>query len=154
MNEHEKLKSELYYDEESGLFVWIKETYMFGKYAGAKNKDGYIRIKFNGKLILSHRLAWFYVYGDWPKQHIDHINRIRDDNRIENLRDVSIGENNLNTVRKPNKTGHIGVYRTRHGKYMAVYYIKRRSKYIGTYNKIEDAILARKSVINNNQYGE
>jgi len=52
-------------------------------------KIGYIIIKINRKDYQAHRLAWLYEYGNFPKQTIDHINRIKTDNRICNLRDVS-----------------------------------------------------------------
>ena len=96
----EYLKSVLYYDKDTGLFTWkisnkkghVKE----GKLAGSKDNRGYVKIQINKKDYTAHRLAWFYIYGEWPKQVIDHINRIKFDNRIENLRDVSVLENNKN----------------------------------------------------------
>jgi hypothetical protein len=47
----------------------------------------------DGKLYGAARLAWLYVHGEWPKNQIDHINRLRDDNRLVNLRDVTHTEN-------------------------------------------------------------
>lgn len=63
----------------------------------------------NGKEYLEHRLAWFYTLGVWPER-IDHVNGVKDDNRLSNLRECTIAENNQNRRRKKNnKSGHKGV---------------------------------------------
>jgi hypothetical protein len=69
-----------------------------GKQAGYVDGQGYISVGYKGKILAAHRLAWILYYGEWPKFEIDHINRNRSDNRIENLRDVSHGKNMLNRV--------------------------------------------------------
>jgi hypothetical protein len=104
-----------------------------GAVAGRINRLGYRQIKINGKYHSASRLAWFYVHGEWPESQIDHINRIRDDNRLCNLRCVTHRENCLNrtyaksvmrgTVRKRNrwqaqisinnKTTYLGLFPTR-----------------------------------------
>lgn len=71
-----------------------------GKEAGSLNKDGYkiIPITFNGKKhnLKAHRVIWYMLNKEVP-YIIDHINRNRGDNRIENLRNVSYWENRLNS---------------------------------------------------------
>ncbi|MCJ2709130.1 HNH endonuclease, partial [Escherichia coli] len=57
------------------------------------NSDGYLMIMINGKAYPAHRLAWLIVYGTMPDGFIDHINRVRTDNRISNLRLVTHSEN-------------------------------------------------------------
>jgi hypothetical protein len=61
-----------------------------GKPAGRREPRGYVCVKFrnngDGVTISAHRIVWALHHGAWPKQHLDHINRVRDDNRIENLR--------------------------------------------------------------------
>jgi hypothetical protein len=138
---HEKLVNELSYTKETGIFVW-KATHRKGYEAGAIQKDGYIRIKFNGKLHQAHRLAWFYVYGEWPSRIIDHINRIKSDNRIENLRDVSMRVNSLNAIKKLSSSGTIGVYVKSSG-YEVRVNILGKSHYLGIYKNIEDAFIRR-----------
>ena len=62
------------------------------------------------KKYYAHRLAWLYVHGEFPKNGMDHINGLRNDNRIINLRAVSDKENSRNlSLRKDNVSGHIGV---------------------------------------------
>lgn len=74
------------------------------------DKDGYLVIKIKGKLWRSHRLAYAKYHGVNICGVIDHINHIRDDNRIVNLRDVSQHINNKFSARKPNSdTGVIGI---------------------------------------------
>ncbi len=96
---HDELKEYLSYDKDTGLFTWLvnKGRAKAGSIAGSNTSDGYRQLKFKGVQYLLHRLAWFYVYGEWPKQLIDPINRIKNDNRIINLRDVSNRENCSNS---------------------------------------------------------
>ena len=58
--------------------------------------DGYRQGSVNSKSYFEHRLIWLYHYGEWPKDQLDHINGIRDDNRIENLREVTNQQNQFN----------------------------------------------------------
>ena len=78
---------------------------------GSLDKDGYLIIKVKGKQFKAHRLVWFLCKGEFPKGEIDHINRNRLDNRIENLRECDRKQNILNTKTKINKkTGTSGIY--------------------------------------------
>ena len=78
---------------------------------GSYDKDGYLIIKVKRKQFKAHRLIWFLFRGEFPDGEIDHINRVRTDNRIENLRVVTRQENVDNTTKKINKnTGVHGVY--------------------------------------------
>lgn len=78
---------------------------------GSFDKDGYLIIKIKGKQFKAHRLAFLLYYGYFPKKEIDHINRIRTDNRILNLREVTRLENIKNITKKINKnTGEVGIY--------------------------------------------
>jgi len=104
----EKLKKLLYYNKDTGFFVWKKDIFNLNKYkvanqgdiAGCISSGGYIQISIGGKCYSAHRLAWLYEFGHFPKLQIDHINRVRDDNRIDNLRDVS-GKVNMSNKSKP-----------------------------------------------------
>jgi len=107
-----KLKKILRYNEKTGLFVRI---FSCGRSISPK-KAGfaisiYISIYVNSRTYKAHRLAWLYVYGYWPDGEIDHINHIRNDNRIENLRVVTSQENSRNrAISKANSSGFTGVH--------------------------------------------
>lgn len=78
---------------------------------GSLDKDGYLIIKVKGKQFKAHRIAWLLAKGDFPKTELDHINRNKLDNRIENLRESNRKEQNNNKEFKPNKdTNEIGIY--------------------------------------------
>ena len=97
-----RLKELLTYDKETGLFYWLvsKGSVKAGQLAG-RLVLGYVMIGIDGYHHRAHRLAWLYIYGTFPnkenKPFIDHINRNKADNRIENLRESSKAENKRNT---------------------------------------------------------
>lgn len=120
-----ELKRRLHYDPDTGIFTWkprpekdfkTKSAYALyckryeGKTAWSKDTYGYFRIHISGKTFKAHRLAWLYVYGQFPDGEIDHINQVKDDNRICNLRDVTMADQNRNHGMHPaNKSGITGV---------------------------------------------
>lgn len=108
-----RLKELLYYDLKTGIFTWRvspNNRIPKGKEASCISQTGYITICIDRSQYLAHRLAWLYVYGNFPENIIDHINRNRLDNRIENLRDVSYTCNSRNRKKyKNNKSGVSGV---------------------------------------------
>lgn len=115
----DRLRSLLAYDQETGIFRWSVSRaaqVRAGDVAGSTDSGGYRQIMIDGRAILSHRLAWLYVYGEYPRGQIDHINGTRDDNRIANLRVVNASENAQNKYRprSDNKLGLLGVHQ--HGK--------------------------------------
>lgn len=104
------LRETLHYDSETGVFTWripparnVKE----GSVAGCLTNHGYIQIGVKNKLYMAHRLAWLYVYGKWPTNLIDHINGIRCDNRITNLREATSAENQYNMSKAKNNTSGV-----------------------------------------------
>lgn len=105
-----------------------------GSEAGNKRPTGYRRIKIDDVEYLSHRIAWLYVYGKLPDKQLDHINGVRDDNRISNLREVTTSENGQNQRRaqSDNKIGLLGVSML-NGKWRASIMAKGIKYYLGTY---------------------
>jgi hypothetical protein len=94
----ERLRDVLDYEPDTGIFRWAKPTahrMKPGDVAGSEIGDGYRSIFIDNKRYLAHRLAWFYVHGEWPLV-TDHINRDRTDNRISNLRNTTYSVNNRN----------------------------------------------------------
>jgi len=109
---------------------------------------GYLRTSIHNKHILNHRLAWIYTYGEEPEE-IDHINHIKDDNRLVNLRNVTREENNRNTsLRKNSTSGYVGVcYNKVNGTWLAQVQYKGNRVLRKTYKTKAEAITARKKCI-------
>jgi len=87
----ERLKELLSYDPETGIFRWkiSRRGVLVGTIAGSTRKDLYVMIRVLGADYLAHRLAWLYVYGYFPENFIDHIDRNPSNNTIVNLREVT-----------------------------------------------------------------
>lgn len=110
----ERLKELLYYNPETGIFTRLVSasvgTYA-GDIAGNLNADGYVQLCIDYKIYRAHRLAWFYMTGEWPTKQVDHKDGIRSNNVFSNLRSASNAENCQNQ-RKPHKdssSGFLGV---------------------------------------------
>jgi hypothetical protein len=115
-----ELKDMLEYDPFTGVFRWRKQVGQRGKPgnpAGSVNGEGYIKLQVKGKPYQAHRLAWFFMTGQWPRNQIDHINGARADNRFKNLRDVTrtVNLQNLQGPRSDNTVGFMGVTRNGRG---------------------------------------
>ena len=138
-----ELKQLLHYDPETGLFTRLTsptQKIKIGDIAGFKC-NGYIRITLNYKSYAAHRLAWLYVYGSFPKNQIDHINQDRSDNRINNLRDVTVQQNAFNLPLKvTNKHGYTGIeWHKNMQKYRAQIKINYKSKHLGYFDCPKEA---------------
>lgn len=144
-----RLRAALDYNQSTGVFtwkVWRGFKARAGSVAGATDSKGHRQIRFEGKLYLAHRLAWFMTYGRWPTPEADHKNGIRADNRIENLREVTHHQNSMNRgIYQSNSSGVPGVcwYR-KTGKWTAYIREDGKNKNLGYFEKIEDAARARK----------
>ena len=78
---------------------------------GSYDKDGYLIVKVKGRQFKAHRIVWLLCNGKFPKCELDHINRDRTDNRIENLRESNRQQQVENRNVLPNKkTGVVGIY--------------------------------------------
>jgi hypothetical protein len=138
------------YNPETGEIIWkvmFSTKNKVGDVAGGYDERGYLRLRVHGHNYRLHRLAWLLHYGRWPKGNIDHINGVRDDNRIANLREVGQQENAKNrALNKNNVSGTSGVYWFRpSNKWRAQIAVGRQYKSLGLYEKKEDAIKARKA---------
>ena len=142
----------LAYNASTGHLIWkqkIASKVVVGQRAGSVSKrDNRRVIKLFGELYLEHRLIWFYTYGNWPVGHIDHINHDEQDNPIENIRDVTQIENNMNSSkRKDNSTGYTGVWINKlnsRKKYMAELNLHGQRLHYSSHYTLEEAIQARK----------
>lgn len=143
MNQQELMRA-LSYDKDTGVFRWIEKRkgISVGSVAGCLMRHGYISICINRVDYTAHRLAWLYVYGEWPKNYIDHINGKRNDNRIENLRDVSqvVNMQNVYAPRSDNKCGVRGVsFHKPSRKYTARITVGKKYVSLGLFNTVEEA---------------
>lgn len=103
---HDYLKFILTYDPVAGYFYWNVKKSMktkIGDRAGVLHPNGYVYIRIDGFGYRAHRLAWFYVFKSWPTLEIDHIDRIKTNNSILNLRDVTSKVNQSNKAPKQPK---------------------------------------------------
>ena len=148
----DRMMEVLEYSPETGIFFWKVDKRGFrgkakaGSAAGTLSKsDGYIQITIDQVRQQAHRLAWFYVTGNWPKEQIDHINGIRSDNRICNLREVSVSENRKNIkLRDNNTSGRVGVsWAKKDNRWRAAIQVGGKMIYIGNFKEFEDAVKAR-----------
>lgn len=146
-----RLQEFLHYEPTTGEFTRIKRSRgvtLNGEVAGSLHATrGYWRIRVRGKCYAAHRLAWLYVYGVWPTKEIDHINRIKTDNRIANLRELTTAENQQNVdIARNNTSGHKGVvFHKRYRKYQAYIRVNRHLKSLGSFETLEEAVEARKA---------
>lgn len=96
---------------------------------------------------MAHRIIWLLAYGELPKNQIDHINGIPDDNRLDNLRSVSHRQNALNQkIPKSNTSGVMGVSWAKDcSRWIAGIRIKGKRKHLGSFDNLFDAVCARRS---------
>jgi hypothetical protein len=140
MIDADTLRSLLEYDPDTGVFTWrVKRggSAWPGVISGCLKDSGYRVISIYNRLYSAHRLAWLYMYDVWPSEEIDHINGVRDDNRINNLREATRKQNSANR-RKFGGDLPKGV--TRHWRrFRAQIRIQGRVKHLGIYDTPEQA---------------
>lgn len=114
---------------QEGLLFWENK-----KLAGTLAKSGYLRIKYGGVSYLAHRIVWAKFHGSVPDMHIDHINGDKLDNKIENLRLATNGQNFANSPKVRSSSGYRGVYPFRN-KWKALC----AEEYLGLFDTPEEA---------------
>lgn len=149
----QQLKALLNYNEKTGIFTWRSKRRGVKQFsvAGTLHHSGYIHILINYKKYLAHRLAWLYVTGEMPVDQLDHINRIRNDNRICNLRACTRAENmrNMSVLKMSDIEGATGVsWHTQRNKFRAYIYENKKQIHLGYFADKNDAIKAHKKAVN------
>lgn len=138
----EQLRENFSYDPNSGELTRIKKIkgkFKVGDLVGTENQKGYLTVYVLQEKILVHRIAWAIYYGVWPEISIDHKNRNKKDNSINNLRLATDSQNSANRS-STSKYGYRGVQMLKHGRYQASIAIKGKTIYLGSFDsKIEAA---------------
>lgn len=148
------LRQRLRYEPETGKLFWLDYDGMpknwrarfAGKEALSSNSHGYVQVCIDYQKFQAHRLAWSLHFGEWPTDQIDHINGVRNDNRINNLRVVTSQENRRNaSLSKANTSGITGVtWDIVNRKWFAKIMVNRRCINLGRFDSIEEAAAVRK----------
>lgn len=120
-----------HYDKDTG--VLLKN----GKEVTTTNTNGYRVVRFNGRVVYVHRLAWFLEHGDWPKA-LDHIDGDRLNNALSNLRLATAAQNAQNMIGKV-KGAH---YHKHSGRYRSSIMTNGKSKHLGFFSTAEEAAAA------------
>jgi hypothetical protein len=145
----DELKSILHYSPETGVFSAVvdRPRAKAGEEVGTILPNGYVHIMVRGKFCKGHRLAWFYMTGEWPSEQIDHINGERSDNRWCNLRECSNEQNSLNRRKyRNNSTSVTGVYwHKKSQRYAASIDFNRKRINLGYFDSVEAAAVVRRA---------
>jgi hypothetical protein len=161
----EIIKSLLDYDQEKGILVWKKRlasdfktkslhaifmSRFSNKRAGSISAEGYRKITISGHIYSEHKLIWKLIYNEdvkYPEFEIDHINGVRSDNRIANLRKVTKSDNQRNgSMRKNNKSGVNGVnWCNPKEKWIARIWVGKRHLYLGQFDDLQEAKIKREA---------
>ena len=142
-----RLRELFNYNPETGLFTRriARGNMPIGVPVYLHKKDGYAHIKISKVSYPAHRLAWIWYYGYDPENCLDHINGIRDDNRICNLREATLRCNNQNAaLSSRNTSGFRGVYYQKSAKkWHSKVKVNGEWIYLGLYKTALEAALAR-----------
>lgn len=142
----ERLKEILSYDPATGVFSCNKvrhQSHKIGDELGYDVGKGYLRIKVDGHQYPAHRLAWFYMTGEWPAEVIDHIDLDRSNNRWGNLRAATNCENLRNRPKNKNNTsGQKGVFwNKKDQKWVVKIGLNGTRHYLGTFDDFDKAVM-------------
>lgn len=145
---YDRLREVLNYNADTGVFTWrikLSRKVVVGREAGGLKPTGYMTVRVDTRSYYAHRLAWFYVYGSWPPDEIDHINGSRADNRIGNLRTATRKQNMENRTPAPGTSGYRGVcWLDANQKWRASITHNRKNHYLGLFDTAEEASAAYK----------
>lgn len=135
------------YDPENGNLyrrISVSDRTKVGDLVGSVSGTGYWKTSIDGVMYLVHRIIYKIHRGSDPL-HIDHINGVRGNNRIENLRSVTRQENHRNTkIRIDNTSGTVGVHLNKsENKWKAQIKVNKKQIHLGTFVDLSSAVAAR-----------
>ena len=142
----EELRLLFSYDQKTGVLLNLvtrASKAPKGARAGNVKGNGYRRVRIEGREYLEHRLVWKLVYGVDPVDTLDHINGVRSDNRLANLRDCTTADNNRFAAAKRHSLP-LGVKQLKekgkaYDRYMARATVDGKRVYLGTFSTPEQA---------------
>lgn len=147
---HSRLRELFEYDADTGIMIrriTVGRRGPAGAIVGCLTKKGYLSLRVDGQFFLLHRVIFMYVHGKMPAAQIDHINGVKTDNRIANLREATEHENSQNVkVHRDNSSGLLGVsWRASNGKWRASIGIDGWHKHLGYFDSKDVAYQAYKA---------
>lgn len=129
-----------------GRLVWklpTSRSVKRGDMAGSLSSQGYFQLAIMGKKYKAHRVIWALTYNEWPLLHLDHINGVKTDNKIENLREATVAQNLANIKKTKGASRYKGVcWNKGKGKWMAQISQRSKQKYLGLFESENAAALA------------
>lgn len=136
------------YDPETGIVtrkIFVNSRAKKGDVVGYKGADGYLRVRIANTNYQLHRIIWMMVYGYFPENQLDHISRVRDDNRLCNLREVSQSCNMRNaSMQKRNRSGVTGIcYVAKDRTWQVTISDFKRPTYLGRFLDFTEAVCHR-----------
>lgn len=141
-----RLLEALNYSPESGIWTWriatARHQNEIGSLAGRINKThGRLEIGLDGKRYSASRLAWLYMTGEWPEVEVDHWDTNCLNNKWDNLRLATRGQNESNKgITKRNTSGFKGVSWSREkNKWLAQIACGGKHKFIGYFDDPKEA---------------
>jgi hypothetical protein len=145
---HSTVTERLHYDPATGVFTWLVRRGMCGAGAVAgstkhkKPSDIFYReIQINRRQYQAHRLAIFYMTGEWPSAYVDHCDGNGLNNRWENIRQATASENLANSKLRLNSTSGFkgATWHRRVGRWQSSIKKDGRSFYLGLFDTPEEA---------------
>jgi len=153
MEYYEAARDCLSYNQKTGSLVWSTSRSRRapeGSEAGAYCPRGYlmVRITIDGKSrrMQASRVIWFIVHGSMSEQlHVDHINRIKSDNRLSNLRACTPSQNHRNKEIKRNTSGVVGVNKSSTNRWRVRINVDGVKVPLGNFKSFDEAVKVRRA---------
>lgn len=130
------------YEPETGKLWKFYPTLQEFKLISGVNSNGYVRVYIKYKEYLGHHVAWYLYYGKWPIMELDHKNRVKNDNFIDNLREATDIQQTAN-LSSQSKYGRCIWYHKRISKYEVCIRTNGKRNYLGIFESVQEAVNAR-----------